>query len=95
MVKKSNTLKGVVSKGKVKGMRAAKIEPNPNKPKVSGKNAVKTAKDLGIAAQSFGIAKKAKTHKGRKIIENRAPKLIENPKRSVILKGRKSSAEIS
>lgn len=35
--------------------------------------------------------KKAKTHKGRKVLEARAPKLIENPKTAIFIKGNKSS----
>lgn len=52
---------------------------------------VKSATELGVMAQSMGIAKKAKTHKGRKELEKRAPKLVENPKRSILMKGKKSS----
>lgn len=29
--------------------------------------------DLGITKKSFGLARKASTHKGRKILDNRAP----------------------
>lgn len=37
------------------------------------------------------MAKKAKTHKGRKILELRMPKVVENPKKSIVMKGKKSS----
>lgn len=56
-----------------------------------GKVQVKSAQELGVAAKSLGIAQKTKTHKGRKILDKRAAKLIENPKRSIIMKGKKSS----
>lgn len=52
---------------------------------------VSVAAELGIAAKSLGIDKKAKTHKGRKLLEKRQPKLVENPKKSFFMKGRKSS----
>ncbi|MEY3496122.1 MAG: hypothetical protein RJA80_344 [Actinomycetota bacterium] len=42
-------------------------------------------------AQSLGISKVAKTHKGRKVLESRKPKVVENPKTSFLMKGRKSS----
>jgi len=65
--------------------------------KVQTKNRVpvKSATELGIKAKTLGISKIAKTHKGRKILENRAAKLFENPKRSVFLKGRKSSQTLN
>jgi hypothetical protein len=45
------------------------------------KNAVNDiAKELSVQAKTLGIFKKAKTHKGRKILENKAPKIVENPK---------------
>ena len=50
---------------------------------------------MGISARSLGIGTKAKTHKGRKVIESRAPKITENPKRSLIIKGRKSSETLN
>ena len=42
-------------------------------------------------ASKLGVKGKAKTHKGRKILEKREPQVIENPKRCMIMKGRKSS----
>jgi len=56
---------------------------------------VKSAAQLGIAAKKLGVKSTAKTHKGRKILENKAAKIIENLKRSVIIKGRKSSEMIN
>ena len=53
------------------------------------------AADLGIMAKSLGISKETKTHKGRKILEKREAKLIENNKRSIIMKGHKSSETIN
>jgi ribosome production factor 2 len=49
---------------------------------------------LGIKAESIGIKKKATTHKGKKMMELKAPKLIENPKRSIMIKGSKCSNEL-
>tara|TARA_B110001450_G_C17601262_1_gene473093 strand:- start:1002 stop:1142 length:141 start_codon:yes stop_codon:yes gene_type:complete len=46
---------------------------------------------MGLKAESLGIVKKTKTHKGRKIIENREAKIVENPKKSIVLKGSKTS----
>ena len=39
----------------------------------------------------MGADARAKTHKGRKLLDKKKPLLKENPKRSVIMKGRKSS----
>jgi ribosome production factor 2 len=60
-----------------------------------GKVQVKSAQELGVAAKSLGIGQKTKTHKGRKILERKSAKLIENPKRSIILKGKKSSETLN
>lgn len=46
---------------------------------------------MGIEARNLGASDKAKTHKGRKILDKRKALIKENPKRSVIMKGRKSS----
>jgi len=56
--------------------------------------AIKTARELGLSAVKLGITK-GKTHKGRKILENKAPKIKENPKRSLFMKGRKSSETVN
>ena len=56
---------------------------------------VLSAKELGIQARELGVSAKAKTHKGRKIMIARAPKVIENPKKSFIMKGRKSSETLN
>ena len=52
---------------------------------------IKSAAELGLKAETIGIAKKKKTHKGRKILESREAKIVENPKKSLILKGNKTS----
>lgn len=49
---------------------------------------------MGLAQKSKDI-KKAKTHKGRKILEGKAPKLIENPKTAIFIKGKKSSSVVN
>ena len=51
--------------------------------------------DLSIQAQSLGIRKKAKTHKGKKFLEEREPKLDENLKSAIFVKGKKSSQVIN
>jgi len=56
---------------------------------------VKSAHELGIAAKSIGATRVAKTHKGRKILESRQAKVIENPKTSFFMKGRKSSETVN
>ena len=56
-----------------------------------GLTKIKSAKEMGLAAESMGIIKKGKTHKGRKIMEEREAKLVENPKKSIFLKGSKTS----
>lgn len=50
-----------------------------------------SASQLGLKAESIGIKRTAKTHKGRKILENREAKIKENTKRSIMLKGNKLS----
>jgi ribosome production factor 2 len=56
---------------------------------------VKSATELGIKADSLGIVKKrAKTHKGRKILEARAPQIIEGPKKSIFMRGKKTSQKV-
>lgn len=39
--------------------------------------------------------KKGKTHKGRKVLEDRAPKVVENAKTAIFIKGNKSSNVIN
>ena len=41
------------------------------------------------------VIRKATTRRGRRILEERAPKLLENPKQSVFLKGVKSSQKVN
>lgn len=43
----------------------------------------------------MGLSGKAKTHKGRRFLENKASKVVENPKRSFFVKGRKSSETLN
>lgn len=50
--------------------------------------------DVGLAQKSL-LIKKSKSHKGRKILENRAPKVIENPKTAIFVKGNKSSHTVN
>lgn len=38
---------------------------------------------------------KPKTHKGRKVLEARAPKIIENDKRTLVLKGVHTSEAVN
>lgn len=77
-------VKKVTSKSKRKGVSSRKKK---------GSDAVKvqSAAQLGILAQKLGVKKKASSHKGRKILEQRESKAVENPKRLIIMKGRKSS----
>jgi ribosome production factor 2 len=46
-------------------------------------------------ASKLEATRKAKTHKGRKILEAKMPKLVENPKSSVFLKGNKTSEVVN
>ena len=80
-----------------KTMRAGQ-KPKPGKPgkvKKFSKNpvsGVKTAKELGLKIESMGIGKrKAKSHKGRKIMEAKEGKVIEDPKTAIFIKGNKTS----
>ena len=59
---------------------------------VAGSMGIKSASELGLKADSLGITKrKAKTHKGRKIMESREAMTFENPKKCVMIKGNKTS----
>ena len=75
--------KKVTSKSKRKGVASRK--------KGSADVKVQSAAQLGILANKLGVKKKAQTHKGRKILENKESKVTENPKRLMVMKGRKSS----
>jgi len=56
------------------------------------KSKVHSAAELGARADSLGIGKRgAKTHKGRKILQARSAQLIEGPKKSIFIKGNKTS----
>ena len=63
----------------------AKFSKNPT-------SGVKSAKELGLKVESMGIGKrKAKSHKGRKIMEAKEGKVIEDPKTAIFIKGNKTS----
>jgi ribosome production factor 2 len=48
-----------------------------------------------LKADSIGISKRrAKTHKGRKIMENREAKIVEDLKNSIFIKGMKTSGMV-
>jgi len=56
---------------------------------------IRTAGELGIKAGSIGIRKgKAKTHKGRKILESKEPQLFEGAKKSIFVRGKKCSESV-
>ena len=55
---------------------------------------VKSATELGLKAEGLGVSRKPKTHKGKKYLENKEAKLIENPKRSLLIKGNKTSQSV-
>jgi len=79
-----------------KTMRAGqKFKPGGKPRKAPSKNpssGVKTAKELGLKVESMGIGKrKAKSHKGRKIMEAKEGKVIEDPKNAIFIKGNKTS----
>jgi hypothetical protein len=76
-----------------KGSKKTQIKKGPNdfKPKAE----IRSAKELKGMAKNLGLDNKAKTHKGRKIQARREAKVIENPKRSFFMKGRKSSDTIN
>eukprot|EP00746_Dinoflagellata_sp_MGD_P073925 gnl/MRDRNA2_/MRDRNA2_29932_c0_seq1.p1 gnl/MRDRNA2_/MRDRNA2_29932_c0~~gnl/MRDRNA2_/MRDRNA2_29932_c0_seq1.p1 ORF type:complete len:324 (+),score=71.06 gnl/MRDRNA2_/MRDRNA2_29932_c0_seq1:58-1029(+) len=42
-----------------------------------------------------GLARKAKTAKGRRFLKNRAPKVVENPKGVLFLRGNKSTNDVT
>jgi hypothetical protein len=68
----------------------AKLEKLTPADKVAA-SAIKTAAELGLKAESLGIKKKAKTHKGRTMLARKEPQLKENTKRSIMIKGNKMS----
>jgi len=68
----------------------AKLEKLTPADKVAASK-IKTAAELGLKAESLGIKKKAKTHRGRTMLERREPQLKENTKRSIMIKGNKMS----
>ncbi len=86
-------VKKIASKGK-KGSKAPRTAKKGADAASKGVK-VQSASQLGILASKLGVKKQAKTHKGRKVLEKRESKLIENPKRCIIMKGRKSSQTIN
>lgn len=52
---------------------------------------VLSATELGLKAKSLGIMKKPMTQKGKKILLHKAPKIEENEKTSIFIKGNKAS----
>ena len=56
---------------------------------------IKSAGEMGFKAESLGLIKKKKSHKGRKIVEEREAKIVENPKKSILVKGNKTSQIVS
>ena len=64
------------------------------KAKEAKKQSEKKPFDMGIIAASSKLIKKAKTHKGRKFIEKRAPQLIEGKKTAIFIRGKKCSQVI-
>jgi len=50
--------------------------------------------DLGAISKSSHLIKKAKTHKGRKFLEKKAPQLVEGKKTAIFIKGMKASNTI-
>lgn len=71
--------------GKGKGPLQKKTSKNPT-------SGVKSAKELGLKVDSLGIGKrKAKSHKGRKIMEAKEGKVFEDPKTAIFIKGNKTS----
>jgi hypothetical protein len=76
--------------------RASRAPKKTGRGKVGAKGVqVQSAASLGILASKLGVKSRAGTHKGRKILQKREPKSIENPKRCMIMKGRKSSRTIN
>ena len=77
---------------KIPGVKPPKTPHANIKTKLAvGTNKVKSAAELGIKAQELGINAKPKTHKGKVHQESRAPKLQENMKTSIFIKGHKTS----
>ena len=86
---KKNASKGLKKKVAQKRMTASSLSAQ------TSKSNVKTASEIGIKADSLGIMKrKAKTHKGRKIMEAREPQLIEGSKKSIFMRGKKASQRV-
>lgn len=52
-------------------------------------------KNKGSPDPLEGIARKAKTAKGKRFLKNRAPKIIENPKGVLFMRGNKSTNDVT
>ena len=83
---------------KIKGIKGAgnkkpKSTKKPQKGELSSQ--IKTAGELGLSARNLGVIRKPTTHKGKKYLQNREPKTVENDKKSVFLKGSKSSVTVN
>ncbi|CDW79488.1 brix domain-containing protein 1 [Stylonychia lemnae] len=66
----------------------------PQRSKAQKKIDSKKSLDVGLQQKTLDI-RKGKTHKGRKILENRAAKVVENPKTAIFIKGNKSSLTVN
>ena len=88
-------VKRVAHAGKKTGKHKKNLKHSKHDIKKVDPSKVKSAKELANLAEKLGIKKPAKTHKGRKILERRAPRLVENTKKSVFMKGKKSSEVIN
>ena len=55
---------------------------------------IKSAAELSKKAEELGLDRKPTTHKGKMHQEARAPKLVENPKKSILIKGMKTSITV-
>ncbi|TNV77302.1 hypothetical protein FGO68_gene14700 [Halteria grandinella] len=58
------------------------------------KAAQKKVLDLGAFAAQSKLIKKAKTHKGRKILDKKGPQIVEGKKTAIFIKGQKASNTI-
>lgn len=74
------------------GKQIKKIIDNKEK---SARKKKQNTIDLALSADSLGISKKAKTRKGKKMQEHKAPKTFENQKSAIFIKGKKSSQVVN
>ena len=73
-------------KGAAKGKKGAK--------KTAEQNELMKTLDLGMLSASSKLIRKAKTHKGRKFLESKAPQIVEGKKTCIFVKGQKASATV-